>query len=230
VIARFTTIDPHAISYKSLSAYVGNNPINSIDPDGRDLIVLSAPKHVPTPVGPAGHAAVLIGNEKTGYRYYSKNGTTEHKGAYGASNKNPVVGRKYASLKEFEASADNKKDGPYEKAYELKTDEATDKKMEAAAKLAVESDYNVLAESCIDVASDAAKAGNLDPGYTGNSFLGIQNHYLTPVPNLRFDFIIKNNPGGILIILPTPKKERTGTVTVNPAEIEHTVIRDNKQN
>ena len=102
--------------------------------------------------------------------------------------------------------------------------------MEAAAKSAVESYYNVLAESWIDVASDAARAGNLDPGYTGNSFLGIKNHYLTPVPNLRFDFIRKNNMSGILIDLQAPTKKRTGTVTVNPAAVEHTIIPDKKTN
>ena len=39
------------------------------------------------------------------------------------------------------------------------------KKMEVAAEEAVESDYNVLDQSCIDVGSDALSAGNLDPGY-----------------------------------------------------------------
>lgn len=119
-----------------------------------------------------GHAAVLTGNEQTGYRYYSKNGTTENKGAFGASNKHPVIGRKYASLKEFAISQDNKKDGPYEKAYEIKTDE----KMDAAAKASVESDYNVLAESCIYVASDAAKVGGLNPGTPNIPFHGGCSH------------------------------------------------------
>lgn len=98
--------------------YVNNNPINSIDPDGRDLIVLSAPSHV----GGLGHAAVLSGNEQTGYRYYSKNGTTDNHRAYGRSNDNPQAGTKtYASLKEFITSKENKKEGPYAKAYEIKT-------------------------------------------------------------------------------------------------------------
>ncbi|QHS56492.1 RHS repeat-associated core domain-containing protein [Mucilaginibacter sp. 14171R-50] len=226
VIGRWTNCDPHASSYFSISSYsyVNNNPITSIDPDGRDLIVLSAPTHA----GGYGHAAVLIGNDKTGYKYYSKNGTTEHKGAWGASDKHPVVGRKYASLKEFEASEDNKKDGPYEKAYELKTDEATDKKMEEAAKKAVESDYNVLANSCIDVASDALHAGRFDNG-TGPKVFGIiPNTYLTPIPNVRFKAIIKNNPGGVLLILPQPKKKREGTVTVGPLS-KPTVIPDNEK-
>lgn len=42
VTARWTSIDPHADSYLSLSpySYVANNPINAIDPDGRDYILI----------------------------------------------------------------------------------------------------------------------------------------------------------------------------------------------
>jgi uncharacterized protein RhaS with RHS repeats len=38
-IARFTTIDPHAENYLGVSpyAYVINNPVRNIDPDGRDV-------------------------------------------------------------------------------------------------------------------------------------------------------------------------------------------------
>jgi len=233
VVVRWGTVDPHATSYLSISpySYVNNNPLSSIDPDGRDLIVLSAPNHV----GGLGHAAVLIGNEQTGYRYYSKNGTTDNYRAFGRSNDNPETGaKKYASLKEFEASNENKKEGPYAKAYELKTDEATDKKMEAAAKASVESDYNVLEKNCIDVASDALKAGKLDPGVDNRrpGFYGLWNWgpALNPVPNSRFKDIMRDNPGGTLIILPVPKKEKTGIVTVDPAEITHTVILDKKSN
>jgi len=226
VIGRFSTIDPHATSYLSISpyGYVNNNPISSIDPDGRDLIVLSAPDHV----GGLGHAAVLIGNEQTGYRYYSKNGTTDNYRAYGRSNDNPQTGTKrYASLKEFIISKENKKDGPYEKAYEMKTDEATDKKMETSAKESVLGDYNVLEKSCIDVASDAAKAGGLNPGtslFYRSSKQDISN-YLTPLPNLRFNRIINNNPRGTLFTLPVQNK-RIGIVSVNPAEVTNKILPD----
>ena len=122
VIGRFTSLDPSATSYKSLSPYnyVNNNPTGSIDPDGRDLIVLNATSHV---LG-AGHGAVLIGNPKTGYKYYAKNGTTGYFGEYGKSNDHPVKGKQYDSRKEFEDSPENKQDGPYNRQYELKTDEA----------------------------------------------------------------------------------------------------------
>jgi len=140
--------------------------------------------------------------------------------AMGPSDDRPEAGQKhFNSLAEFEASPENKKDGPYSKGYEIKTDEATDKKMEAAAAASVKSDYMVLDKSCIDVASDALKAGGKDPGYSGNSFFGIQNHYLTPIPNVRFNNIMMRNYGGTVLWLTIPapaKKEKVGTVTAEP--------------
>lgn len=219
VVGRWATVDPHASSYVSISpySYVSSNPITSIDPDGRDLIVLNATSHV---FG-AGHAAVLIGNSKTGYKYYAKNGTTKNFGTHGKSDVSPEKGAKvFKTLKDFENSQENKRDGPYDRTYEIKTDEATDKKMEAAAKEAVESDYNVLDQSCIDVASDALSAGKLDPGYdkSYNPEMDMDRITMSRIPNWRFDSIVRNNPGGHLRVFVegAPKKERKGTVTAEP--------------
>ena len=69
---RFFTVNPSCERYYGISpyAYCANNFVNVIDPDGRDIIVLMDPKSV---IG-FGHAAVLIGNEKDGWQYYSKDG------------------------------------------------------------------------------------------------------------------------------------------------------------
>jgi len=227
-----TTIDPHARNYVSASpySYVNDNPVSSIDPDGRDIIVLSAPDHV---VG-LGHAEVLIENEKTGYKYYSKNGTHEGLRAYGKSDDNPVSGRSYASLKDFENSEDNRDPkGSYKVAYQIKTYEATDKKMEAAAADAVKSFYKLLDQSCIDVASDALKAGNLNPGF--DPPINIFNFKIyTPdpvmaIPRLRFNRIVRFNPGGVLFDVPPLAKEKKGTITVEPVS-KPTFIPNEKQN
>lgn len=126
-------IDPHATSYKALTPYnyVNNCPTNSIDPDGKDIIVLCAPNHVHN----LGHAAVLIGNPGKGYYFYSKNGTHASKGISGPSNKNPVKGKYFESLDDFKKSEDNMDEtGSYTKAFEIVTDDETDKEMEEAAK------------------------------------------------------------------------------------------------
>ena len=76
-IGRWTTPDPHADRYYQWSPfiYVYNNPVNAIDPDGRDGVIIVFPDYkISTPVGKIGgigHAGVLLIDNKTGNtRYY----------------------------------------------------------------------------------------------------------------------------------------------------------------
>lgn len=85
-IGRFTTVDPHAEKYYSWSpyAYVGNNPINAIDPDGRLVIFINGQ---PTSFGEAGTK-----------RYWGKDGkfadnVMAHLNDYNAIYLNGSVGR-----------------------------------------------------------------------------------------------------------------------------------------
>nr|WP_255494190.1 RHS repeat-associated core domain-containing protein [Hufsiella ginkgonis] len=222
VTGRWNVVDPSATSYKNTSpyVYVKNNPLNSIDPDGRDLIVLSAPSHVYR----LGHAAVLIGNTNTGYDFYSKNGTNENAGMVGPSNKNPVVARHYDTLHDFLNSKDNKDENGatvYKKGYEIKTDEKKDEEMRKAAAEQVKGDYNVFCASCIDVASDALKTAKLDPGYMPLTPRTNFQKVLPPVPNDRFVRIMTNNAGGRLLTLPTKFGQMpNGTATVDIEEMK----------
>lgn len=70
--SRFLSVDPHAESYASLSPYsaMANNPLNVIDPDGRDVILLVWASHD----GKIGHAGIAVSNYKTEYYKVKEHG------------------------------------------------------------------------------------------------------------------------------------------------------------
>jgi len=58
-IMRWLKPDDIKRNYESSYLAMGNNPTNTVDPDGRDIIILASSKSVYK----LGHAAVLIGND-----------------------------------------------------------------------------------------------------------------------------------------------------------------------
>jgi RHS repeat-associated protein len=208
-VVRFLSLDPLAAKYAAWSPYnyVLGNPVKFIDEDGKaptDIIVLSASDHV----GPGiGYAAVLIGDDKHGWTLYSKGGTHSSAGASGPSNKDQQAGEeKFKSLEDFANSTfaarggNIEEDGTplYDGAYRIKTDAATDEKMKESAKETVKSWYNVLACSCIDVASDALSAAGKDPGTSKHTDIDnpkVTYTTMSSIPNQRYAAIKENNYG-----------------------------------
>ena len=71
--ARWTTLDPMAAKYATMSpyGYCAGNPVRLVDPDGRDAIYIAFPDYKANGIPFTGHAGVLLINNKTGYtRYY----------------------------------------------------------------------------------------------------------------------------------------------------------------
>ena len=75
--ARWTAVDPMAGKYYSISpyAYCVNNPVNVVDPDGKDGILIVYPDYIINvddhQYPYIGHAGVLLINPESGYtRYY----------------------------------------------------------------------------------------------------------------------------------------------------------------
>ncbi len=206
--SRWLSIDPKVAKYPSMSPYNfgANSPVWVIDPDGGDIIVLSAPQGA----GGLGHAAVLIGNDKDGWTLYSKNGTfgsIDGSASSGPSNKHPQAGVFVGSLDNFALKYNLTEDGKsveYKSAFRITTNKDQDAKMSTAAEKSVKSFYNVANNSCIDVCTDALNAGGLDGGYTeepvdftfegenlGSGIIKVKS----PIPNKRYETIKQNNTG-----------------------------------
>jgi RHS repeat-associated protein len=69
-------VDPLAMKYPDYSPYVycANNPINCIDPDGKDAIYITFPKYKADGYPFTGHAGVLLIDNKTGLTKYYEYG------------------------------------------------------------------------------------------------------------------------------------------------------------
>jgi RHS repeat-associated protein len=227
-VGRFLAIDAKSSEYSSIGPYtfVNNMPLWAIDPDGNDIIVLSAPSGA----NGMGHGAVLIGNDKDGWKLYSKNGVGEHtsgnsSGSKGESYK-PDQGVEFKTLEEFANSEKNFYHGEvyYTSAFRITTTKEQDQKMEIAALKQVNKDYYLTTSSCIDVCSDALIAAGLDPGMKQVTH-DPKDKKLPDIPNVRFAAIVKNNKGVDVSNLLKPSQEGIDLERIaNTPNFENTLI------
>jgi hypothetical protein len=216
--SRFLSVDPLARKYPELSpyAFVANNPINNIDPDGRDIVALVDKEGARG----AGHQAALIGNEKSGFFYVSKDGFTGSSGTSKSKSHYSVV--KFKDIAEFKNSIHNyvleegsnysdknpvfklDKDGNkiqrYDDAYRITTDPKTDYPATIEAIKSAQSDYQLCKSDCSDVLTAALKKGKTPEGEklkTGDD--GIE----FDIPVYKHDNIKANNEGTSVDIKPT---------------------------
>ena len=180
---RFTATDPLWEKYYGWSPYVysWNNPVNKVDLDGRDIIVL-LDKEGANDMGVAmGHSAVLIGRDydneskKGGWFLYSKNGETL--GLWGESYKPDKGHTSFKTLNEFYQSKDDLKSElkieRYDLGFRISSSEKEDGIMKQAAKKQVMESYNIFNNSCNHTQCRTLDAIGVQPGRSSipnNSF------------------------------------------------------------
>jgi RHS repeat-associated protein len=198
-LGRWMSVDPLYKKFSSLSVYVfvGNNPLNYLDPNGKDIIALNDPKAARS----AGHQAVLISDGQGGWNYVSKDAFA---GAVPYGAKPVVTVKNFKSLDEFAQSPENmvqdhngsylldehgKKQQRYTRGYLIKTDPKTDPKSFAKAKEEANKNYNLGLNDCSHVLSEALEAAKTPEGKSVSSG---ETHPTVIIPATKYTPAIKS--------------------------------------
>ena len=188
-LGKWWSVDPKSSKYAFFGPYnfVGNMPLIAVDPDGKDIIVLLDKQAASN----AGHQSLLIGNEKDGWTYISKDGAEKSGGAFGKSR---FTIASFATIEEFKNSMHNfdivenhsnvgggetqnptyildsngNKIQRYEEAFYIPTIQyngfSTDKKSRDEAIKVAQAYYILTQSDCTDVVTAALRVGEDDRG------------------------------------------------------------------
>ncbi len=174
-LGRFLQTDPIGyIADLNLYRYCLNNPIIYSDALGLDVIILNDP-------GGAyrqGHQAIAIGDDKSGWDYYSKD-------AYGPGNQRHI---KYESQIDMYYDIDetgryNTKGARYDRRYRIETSPDQDQRMREYADAHYNDPYSLPTNHCGDLVAETLEAGDVPTGEKP-----FRNQ-----PNKQFENIIEAN-------------------------------------
>jgi len=211
-LGRFTTVDPLAEKYYSVSpyAYVVNNPVRNIDFRGDSVTVLNLG------TGTNQHMALLIQNKEGKWQYFSFNGDKVYQATNGSLGGRPFddieVGS-FDSPEQFLNSGYNQKANTkedkgdptinaygYQEGYILPTTSEQDNIINETFKKNVLKGYNLLNNQCATATQKALNAAGIKSSvqiFVTGGFSYPTTYNINPyLPSAAFNSIKNNNPIG----------------------------------
>jgi RHS repeat-associated protein len=180
--------DPQTLN---LYSYVYNNPLSRTDPDGHDGVILNDSRAAHG----EGHNASIVGNDKDGWTYYSKDG--------GDSNNKKIT---YATFTDFQKSDTSSR---FDRADRFSTTPDQDAKMKEAGDKTFNLPYSTMekknkdgspkSENCADLTARVLSAGGIVVSKPKVEVTGLGGLISIPTqgtgPNLQFGAAVRDNNG-----------------------------------
>jgi RHS repeat-associated protein len=138
----------------NLYRFVGNNPISTLDPDGRDVVYLLDP----AVLRGADHAAILIGNDQDGWHYFSF-GMGQCWFIPGPAWRDNL---EYIGFNSFAAARQDIRLARYQSYARWHTDSSADKNAIAEMRKWFNRGYVVCGRNCDDAAAAGIRAAGVD--------------------------------------------------------------------
>jgi len=196
--SRFLSIDPHWEKYPSWTpySYATNNPVRNTDPDGKDVIILNDRDAA---YG-AGHNGMIIGSDKIGWTYYSKDGADPNTGEQVYTKHGG-----YVTLNAFLKSDDAVR---YQHGGRIRTTEKQDAIAMSFADKDLKTEYGRFSNNCADLIENTLESIGIE--LRGDELFG------ATIPNSQFAVAVYDGVANNIIHINHRQQDDLPSTLLNP--------------